>query len=321
MYNYDSNVTVTAMTNHGYTFIGWYNGETKLTDKLSYTFTMPAENVTYTAKWIVCPVTMEANDNSAGNVSGLPSTTKLGEEITVTATTKAGYTFIGWYNGETKLTDELTYTFTMSAENVTYTAKWCKITIKSADTNAGTVSSLTGTYMPGDSVTVTATTNVGYTFIGWYNGDTKLTDELRYTFTMPAENVTYTAKWQIAEEMSGFHFTSTSLTCTITGIKDKTVTDIVVPDYVTSISSGAFSGCSSLTSVTIGNGVTSIGSSAFFYCRSLTSVTFKNPNGWKVSTTSSFSSSTTLLSSSLSNSSTAATYLTSTYYDYYWKRS
>ena len=47
----------------------------------------------------------------------------------------------------------------------------------------------------------------------------------------------------------------------------------VIPNSVTSIGSGAFSGCTSLTSVTIPNSVTSIGSDAFHNCTSLTSVT------------------------------------------------
>ena len=46
-----------------------------------------------------------------------------------------------------------------------------------------------------------------------------------------------------------------------------------IPDSVTSISSYAFSGCTSLTSVTIPDSVTIIGEQAFAYCASLASVT------------------------------------------------
>ena len=51
--------------------------------------------------------------------------------------------------------------------------------------------------------------------------------------------------------MQKFNFTSTATTCSITGIKNKTVAQIVVPNYVTGISAGAFSGCSSLESITL----------------------------------------------------------------------
>ena len=48
--------------------------------------------------------------------------------------------------------------------------------------------------------------------------------------------------------------------------------DVVIPDGVTSIGSGAFEGCSGLTSVTIPDSVTSIGKSAFCNCSGLTRI-------------------------------------------------
>ncbi|MBO5640877.1 MAG: leucine-rich repeat protein [Prevotella sp.] len=54
------------------------------------------------------------------------------------------------------------------------------------------------------------------------------------------------------------------------------LTSVTIPNSVTSIGSSAFSGCSGLTSVTIPNSVTSIGSYAFSDCSSLTSVRFEN---------------------------------------------
>ena len=60
-------------------------------------------------------------------------------------------------------------------------------------------------------------------------------------------------------------------------IDGKEITELIIPDGVTSIGSSAFYNCRRLTSITIGNSATSIGSSAFYNCRSLTSVTI--PDG------------------------------------------
>lgn len=239
----------------------------------------------------------------------------VGEEITLQASEKPGYTFVGWFNGKTKLYDKLTYTFAMPSKNVTYTAKWAKITVVTNMPLAGTVSELTETYYVGDEVTVAIEDKgyMGYNFIGWFNGETKLSDNFSYTFTMPSENATFTAKYELYEGLEGFDFGSSKVMLNITGIKDKTVTEIIVPDYVTSINRGAFSGCSkvesitlpfiggsngsvlysylghifdapaytnnyynvpkSLKSVTITDGIESIADNAFYGCRNLTSIT------------------------------------------------
>ena len=56
-------------------------------------------------------------------------------------------------------------------------------------------------------------------------------------------------------------------------LNNELVTDLVIPDSVTSIGGSAFSGCTGLTSVTIPDSVTSIGKSTFYGCTGLTSVT------------------------------------------------
>ena len=55
------------------------------------------------------------------------------------------------------------------------------------------------------------------------------------------------------------------------------LTSVTIPNSVTSIGGEAFKGCSVLTSITIPNSVTTIGRGAFYGCRGLTSVTI--PNG------------------------------------------
>ena len=54
------------------------------------------------------------------------------------------------------------------------------------------------------------------------------------------------------------------------------LTSITIPNSVTSIGDYAFSNCSGLTSITIPNSVTSIGGGAFQYCSGLTSITIPN---------------------------------------------
>ena len=55
-------------------------------------------------------------------------------------------------------------------------------------------------------------------------------------------------------------------------INNELVTSIIIPDSVTSISSGAFRNCTELTSVTIPDSVKSIGDYTFFGCTGLTSI-------------------------------------------------
>ena len=107
---------------------------------------------------------------------------------------------------------------------------------------------------------------LGYDLEGW-----------DYDFTQPVTgDICINAKWKIKPELENFDFTVNGNNLTVTGIKDNTVTKIVIPDYVTDIGRRAFSYCTNLTSVVIPNSVTSIGASAFYKCANLTSVVLPN---------------------------------------------
>lgn len=94
-----------APTREGYTFIGW--------DKEIPT-TMPAENMTITAKWKVNQYTITFD--TAGGSEIAPITQDYGTAITAPADpTREGYTFIGW---------DMEIPATMPAENITLKAKW-----------------------------------------------------------------------------------------------------------------------------------------------------------------------------------------------------
>ena len=212
--------------------------------------------------------------------------------------TRTGYTFLGWYSGDILLadTDDKTSSAWQYTDITSAMAKWLinqyLFRMSKNEPNGGTITSTVANdseYDYNTEITLTATQNLGYTFLGWYNGDELLESNLEYTFNLPNTDTEITAKYQVYDEMAIFNFTASHGTCKITGIKDKTITEITIPDSVTSIGTYAFNGCTKLTSIIIPNSVTNIGYSAFFGCSALKSITmpfvggdsvdsFYNPN-------------------------------------------
>ena len=232
-----------------------------------YTFNCWTENgVTYRPRvlWndMVLHAEMTANSyivylNTDGGTLTQPQVSVIYDaEYVLPVPEYQGYTFLGWYIDETQLTDKSGHSLFswLYAEDSSVTAKWQinQYTVTAEyNEQAGSVTG-TGNYDFGTKVTLKALApNLGYTFSGWYHGSNCLTTETIYTFTLSAEDVNLTAKYDVNDEMSVFTFSSTPTACVITGIQDKSVTELIVPDYVTEIEEGAFSGCSSLTSITL----------------------------------------------------------------------
>ncbi len=120
--------------------------------------------------------------------------------------------------------------------------------ISSNNVNAGSIIGY-GIYKYGKNITIQITTYLGYKYIGTYMNNSLYTDKLAYVIESISSN--YEIRFELIPELSNFTFTSTVDNLTITDVKDKTVTNIVVPNIVTNISLGAFNGCSSLESITL----------------------------------------------------------------------
>ena len=168
--DYGTAITAPAdPTREGYTFIGW--------DKAIPT-TMPAENMTITAKWKVNQYTITFDSNGGSEIA--PITQDYGTVIAAPANpTREGYTFIGW---------DKAIPSTMPAEKMIITAKWAvnQYTITFDTAGGSAVASITQDY--GTAITAPADpTREGYTFIGW---------DKAIPTTMPAENMIITAKWR-----------------------------------------------------------------------------------------------------------------------------
>ena len=163
-------------TRKGYTFKGW--------DK-EIPETMPAENITVKAQWKINQYTITFDTNGGSEIT--PITQDYGTKITVPDNpTRKGYTFKGW---DKEIPEA------MPAENITVKAQWeiNQYTI-TFDTNGGSeIAPITQDY--GTEITAPDNpTRKGYTFRGW---DKEIPE------TMPAENITITARWRDIEKPTG----------------------------------------------------------------------------------------------------------------------
>ena len=198
-------LVATAPEKDGYTFTGWEVAGLPTdvdTTKVTISFTMPANNVTLTPQY-------EKNTYTL-TVDGKAEKRTFGEEVTVTAPKKDGYTFTGWEKEGLPTdvdTTKATISFTMPANNVTLKAQYtenapktykldvtdAKVTLK----DGSDVADLTAVRV-GTELVATAPEKDGYTFTGWeVTGLPADVDTTKATisFKMPANKVTLKAQY------------------------------------------------------------------------------------------------------------------------------
>ncbi len=125
-YTAKTEITVTAASDVGYGFVGWYEGETLIYKNASYTFEMPERNLAISAVFEkLSKAELIVNATEGGTVGGTESGEYyVGTDITVTATPDDGYVFSGWYKGDSPVSKKSSYTFKMSENDLTLTAKF-----------------------------------------------------------------------------------------------------------------------------------------------------------------------------------------------------
>ena len=168
----------------GYFFRGWYDAPVEgkcygNSDGKGTSWYDKTENCTLYAQWVINRYTITFD--TAGGSEITPITQDYDTAITAPADpTREGYTFIGW---------DKEIPTTMLAENMTVTAQWVinRYTITFDTAGGSKIAPITQDY--GTAITAPADpTREGYTFIGW---------DKAIPTTMPAENMTVTAQWEI----------------------------------------------------------------------------------------------------------------------------
>ena len=165
---YGTEIVAPTVERGGYTFVGWSPEVAE---------TVPASNVTYTAQWQVNKhaVTFDAN----GGSGGWSEVRDYGTAIVAPTVTRTGYDFIGW-------SPEVAAT--VPDNDVTYTAQWTPKKYQIAFDANGGVGGWSEARDYDSALAAPVVSRVGYTFTGWSPAVPE---------TVPANDATYTAQWQV----------------------------------------------------------------------------------------------------------------------------
>lgn len=192
---------VTIMANAppaGQVFVAWIGDFHLLANPANarQTFTMPAQDLTFTATYGLATAKYKVTVNSGtGGGSYLP-----GSQVMIEANTPpAGKLFAAWSGDIAVLADPANaqQTFTMPPRDLTFTATYGSATVEYKVTvNNGTGS---GSYLPKSKVTIKANAPpAGKVFAAWTGNIGVLADstDAEQTFTMPTRELIFTATYK-----------------------------------------------------------------------------------------------------------------------------
>ncbi|MGL5919952.1 MAG: InlB B-repeat-containing protein, partial [Bacteroidales bacterium] len=176
VYNYNTNLTITATAQTGYKFTGWYEGENQISTATPYSF-KTIRDINLQARFAKNSYTITVRNGVGGNVSG-GGTYEYGQIATLTAVPVTGYHVLGWYEGSNMVSNAPEYSFEVLS-NRSLEAKFAKnkYTVTVTASEGGNVSG-GGTYEYGQTATLTAVPVTGYKFVQWSDGTTMTSKSL-----------------------------------------------------------------------------------------------------------------------------------------------
>ena len=195
-YNVESeSITLVDPSKTGYTFAGWYS-DSDLSQVADTTIaTGSIGDLEFYAKWNAIVYTVDYVLYEGVNGDN-PTSYTIEDEITLSAATRDGYSFGGWFT-DSAFENAIDKIALGSTGNMTLYAKWYYTGTVSFVTNGGSaIESVTQEYgtvlvAPEDPV------REHYTFAGWYS-DEALQNEYVFS-TMPDIDFTLYAKWEAVE--------------------------------------------------------------------------------------------------------------------------
>ena len=171
IYQHGATATLNAIPNAGYHFVQWSDGNADNPRTI-----MVVSDTTMTAEFVINEYTVALTSGANGVVEG-DGVYQHGATATLNATPNAGYHFVQWSDGNTDNPRTMTI-----ISDITLSAKFAinVYSVRFLDWN--------GTEIKGESVEYQSAatapddpTREGYTFIGWDNDFSKITEEMTIT--------------------------------------------------------------------------------------------------------------------------------------------
>ncbi len=197
-YNQGEACTVIATPSLGYTFVNWTENGTQVSTDAHYNFTVNGDRtlVAHFQSNPICTVTTSSNPATGGTTTGGGSYFQ-GQSCTIHATANTGYSFVNWTLEGLQVSTNANFTFIVTG-NLNFVANFSQnsytITTSASPISGGTTNG-GGTFIHGQSCTVTATPNPGYAFVNWTNNGTQVSTEASYTFSV-TENANMVAHFE-----------------------------------------------------------------------------------------------------------------------------
>lgn len=158
-------------------------------------------------------ITLGADPAEGGTFTG-QGTYNKGKNVLISAKPNEGFTFVGWYRsgGDELVSEEPEFEYDLE-QTRTFVARFEKmltVNMIAEPAVGGTVTQTnpSGGYALNDAVTITATSNDGYSFIGWFDASSPvepLTTDSVYTFdiTQPMSFIArFAAQYQLDVNVS-----------------------------------------------------------------------------------------------------------------------
>ena len=175
-----------------YSFDGWYEGSSKVSETLALSISDITSNRTFEARG-----NATVNQYTLTVVNGTGSGTyDYGTSVTITPDEIEGKQFSKWSDGSTEAPRQV-----VVVANATYTAefvdKYYTVSYVAGTGVSSVVPTIESVKHGDNAVGSTATVSTGYTFDGWYNGDVRVSTSITYAPADVVSDITLTAKANI----------------------------------------------------------------------------------------------------------------------------